>query len=255
VLYCDLRRESTLPTGFSTTSAANGKATIRFDGNAISLHGSTSDLHGLYGVSLDGGPQQTFYGDIDRPDTYRPQQLLYLASNLPRGPHVIELTNLEEGKILDFDYATVTTYADPSGSGLGSNPKDTTTSTAAIAGGTLGGVAVLAFLSIIIYLILRRRRHRLSSYGQFDVERMKTAQALGQDLVSEVVTVGYKHSYGVSHKFRPHETHPGQPQPPPGPGGKRGAYGQQHQRNVSGGGDFETDVPPPNYNHVFAPPT
>jgi hypothetical protein len=280
---------------------ANGKATIVFYGNAISLHGSTSDLHGLYAVSLDGGPQQTYYGDIDRPNTYRPQQLLYLANNLPPGPHQLELINLEEGKILDFDFANITTYVDHGVAAPISNtsPGPSTTSTprpspeasthhatsiAAIAGGAVGGVAVLVLLSIILCLFLRRhRRHREGD--QSKAEMKNKHPALGSEFASGAngaTTASYSAFQGAdSHTDSggaPGAVMYGESHLPQSPRGKRDMYAQQ--RNIaSGGGGVgvkstptavvqpssnggsmsterieEEDMPPPNYTRVFPRP-
>jgi hypothetical protein len=218
----------------STTTAANGKATISFYGNAISLNGSTSDYHGLYGVTLDGGIQQTYNGYVNISKAYRPKQLLYLASNLSPGPHQLELVNLEEGKVLDFDCAVITTYGDAkvaasspsSGSGpspspsLGSNsgsssnsgpipspsststpifqtPAHHTTSTAAIAGGVISTVAVLVLLGILLSLFIRRRR-RSNVVDHFDAGMRNHTQVIDSELAPDNIETTMA-GYGTTH--------------------------------------------------------
>jgi hypothetical protein len=115
------------------SSSTSGSAIVSFNGNQVALYGATSGNHGLYSVSLDGQPPQKFNGSAV---TFRPQQLLYFASNLPSGDHKVVLTNLEDKVFTDFDFAIITTYGSPpgGGSGLGSSSAAPGTSTSADAG-------------------------------------------------------------------------------------------------------------------------
>jgi hypothetical protein len=248
---------------------------IHFHGNSVSLYGSTSNDHGLYGITLDSGPQQTFSGRIDKPNTFRSRQLLYLASNLPPGPHQVELTNFASGANFDFDYAIVTTYgsskttASPTTSATSTTDPKTVVhsknSVGAIVGGVVGSVVSLAILGVLVCLFLRHRRQR--DRDHFVAERKKAAEALGQEFVPDS---------GISNGASPSGLHgegalPGHANarsPAPhiggslgavmdaqsrkGSGGKQGTYGQ-HQHSHNNQGMFEKDMPPPNYNHVFSP--
>lgn len=46
----------------SQTNGANNYATVTFRGNAIDVYGGTAPDHGLFTVSLDNEPAQTFNG-------------------------------------------------------------------------------------------------------------------------------------------------------------------------------------------------
>jgi hypothetical protein len=64
-------------------------------------------------VSLDGAAPQPFNGTQV---AFRSQQMMYMASGLPSGPHTVVLTNVG-GLFTDVDYAIVSRYGVPQGAG------------------------------------------------------------------------------------------------------------------------------------------
>jgi hypothetical protein len=97
----------------------------------------------------------------------------YLVSGLDGGPHTIVVTNLEDGKLTDIDYANVTQYV----AGLGpqgnkaSTPSSATTHkvpVGAIVGAVLGGLVLLVLLGFAFFRMRRRRnriRHKTSNFS------------------------------------------------------------------------------------------
>ncbi|KIP02359.1 hypothetical protein PHLGIDRAFT_298614 [Phlebiopsis gigantea 11061_1 CR5-6] len=83
------------------TNIFNASVTISFHGNAVTLYGSTAPNHGLYEVSLDDAPAQTFNGSAS---VTRSGEILYLASGLTDGLHRVKMTNVDPaGQWLDFE--------------------------------------------------------------------------------------------------------------------------------------------------------
>jgi hypothetical protein len=90
----------------SMSNTKGGVATLKFYGNAVSLYGATSPVHGSYSVSLDGTTAE-FYNASQI--IFRPQQLLYLASGLNSAQHTIVVVKQDEMDI-DVDFAIVSCY-------------------------------------------------------------------------------------------------------------------------------------------------
>ncbi|KAJ6511173.1 hypothetical protein C8R45DRAFT_859041 [Mycena sanguinolenta] len=119
-------------------------AVASFNGTGISVVGSASQAS----IVIDGSQPV-----LSQPHM---ETQLFNTSNLPPGPHTINITFLE-GNSLGIDYFLVT------------NPSGTTHSSkkpliAAIVGGAVGGLALL----ILLLVVLMMRRRRAARVGQSD---------------------------------------------------------------------------------------
>ena len=112
----------------SQTNAYNASVTVSFHGNAVALYGGTAPTHGLYEVSLDDAPPQTFNGSapVNRPGMLLVRRYFcaaspcantltlascatqYLASGLTDGAHRVKMANVDPaGQWLDFERADI----------------------------------------------------------------------------------------------------------------------------------------------------
>lgn len=78
------------------------------------MYGGTGPGHGTYKVQLDGQPEATLSGASP---VVHVGALLYAASGLGPGGHRVTITNIQEGKVLDVDYAEIVPH-----SGTGERP-------------------------------------------------------------------------------------------------------------------------------------
>lgn len=62
------------------TNLTSDSTTISFDGNAITVQSATSGNHGLYNISLDGGPPTTYSGSAPE---FRSQMILVRGLSPP----------------------------------------------------------------------------------------------------------------------------------------------------------------------------
>lgn len=134
-----------------STTTFNAAAALNFEGSEILLYGGTGPNHGMYNVQLDGQPEATFNGTSPIVHT---QTLLYAASDIGPGGHRITITNTEEGKVLDVDYAEIVPHSGISGLTSG-----------AIAGMVVGIVAGLALLSFAAWFFFVKRRRAKRRYS------------------------------------------------------------------------------------------
>ncbi|WVR07706.1 hypothetical protein IAU60_004748 [Kwoniella sp. DSM 27419] len=150
---------------------------LSFNGSSIQVFGGLMSDHGNYSVSLDGQPPDVYNGTFFR---LQPQTVLYTASGLKDGPHILNMINFGQGpngaNFLDFDYAVVNSTIDPTKSGTtGTNLTSTTTLTpgltpsagdhrqggsdlnvAAVAGGAAGGAVALVLIGLVVWFWRKR---------------------------------------------------------------------------------------------------
>ena len=136
-----------------TTKTYGATAALQFTGREILVYGATGPAYGTYKVQLDGQPESEVTLNALSPISHVPA-LLYAASELDAGNHRILVTNTQEGKTLDIDYAEIVPHSGASGLTKGG-----------IAGIVVGIVAGLALLTMAIwsFFIRRRRASRRSS--------------------------------------------------------------------------------------------
>ncbi|CAE6437666.1 unnamed protein product [Rhizoctonia solani] len=126
------------------TTTYGARAILEFEGSDILLYGGTGPGHGLFKVKVDGQPELTLNAAAP---LEHPPSLLYASSNLEAGTHRLEITNLQEGKMLDIDRAEVVPQR-------GTNQL----TKGAIAGIVVGIVAGLAIISILLWIFFIKRR-------------------------------------------------------------------------------------------------
>ncbi|CAE6450072.1 unnamed protein product [Rhizoctonia solani] len=133
------------------TTTYGAQAILEFQGSDILLYGGTGPNHGMFKVRVDGQPELTLNGTAP---VAHPPSLLYASSNLEAGNHRLEVTNLEEGRVLDIDRAEVVPQK-------GANRL----TKGAIAGIVVGTVAGLALISIIVWIFFIKRRQAKRRYS------------------------------------------------------------------------------------------
>jgi len=155
--------------GTYSGSSGHGTATpgsfvvFNFAGDSVYLYGPVGPAASPFGVSLNGAAPTKYSANKQ---FYRPQTLLYSATNLGPGKHQINVTYepSQPGQILAVDYAEVYTTASLGGTSnlSSSNSGDKNSST--LSGGAIAGIiiALLFVLFVLAALIffLRRRRQR-----------------------------------------------------------------------------------------------
>ncbi|KAJ7155310.1 hypothetical protein C8R46DRAFT_1117400 [Mycena filopes] len=102
--------------GFSRyTNDANGSVSLSFHATAIFIFGDKTDRHGLYTVTLDGGPPTTFNGVSGCGGAFahaceKDNTLAYFAANLDPGEHSVTVQNIpgELGAYFDLDAIVLT---------------------------------------------------------------------------------------------------------------------------------------------------
>ncbi|KZV91398.1 hypothetical protein EXIGLDRAFT_96901 [Exidia glandulosa HHB12029] len=135
------------------TTQTGKPATLQFQGSAVYLYGDRVSNHGVYQVTLDGVASK-FNGSS--PDFVQ-DALLFLGAGLdPAQQHTLALENLSQDQFVDFEYAVVLHLNN--GQPLSAPSTGKSTSVGVIAGGVVGGVALLGFLGAIVFFVLRRRR-------------------------------------------------------------------------------------------------
>ncbi|RDB16554.1 hypothetical protein Hypma_002768 [Hypsizygus marmoreus] len=97
-----------------TTSKSGASFTYTFSGmllhhnptagDAVSLYGTVGPKNGPYTVQMDGWLVKSYLGTRD---TYISQTLLFYASDLGPGSHSLEVTNRNDGNLLEIDYALI----------------------------------------------------------------------------------------------------------------------------------------------------
>jgi len=131
-----------------STTTYGAAASLTFEGSEVFLYGGTGPNHGQFKVQLDNQQPLELNGTAPM---QHPQTELYTASGLAPGSHQLVVTNLNDGKVLDIDYAEVVPSKPNSGLNKG-----------AIAGMVVGIVIGLALITLAIwfFLIYRRRKNR-----------------------------------------------------------------------------------------------
>ncbi|KAG8702509.1 hypothetical protein FRC08_003445 [Ceratobasidium sp. 394] len=127
-----------------STTTGGAQASFTFEGSEVFLYGGTGPNHGRFRVQLDNQQPLELNGTAPM---QHPKTELYTASGLAPGTHQLIITNLDEGKVLDIDYAEV----------VPSQPKSGLTK-GAIAGMVVGIVIGLALITLVIWFFVSRRR-------------------------------------------------------------------------------------------------
>jgi hypothetical protein len=222
-----------------------GAVTIHFSGHQIAVYGGTWFNHGQYSVALDGMLSQSYNGISQ---SFRGQQLLYFASGLSNGTHRVVLTNTQKGTDLDFDYAIATTYWAAAESSSSStvpsslpmpsstnsaptlDPSRSSSPVAAITGGVVGGFIMLSIIALLLYLVYRqwRKNHSLD----------ENHAGSGTPAMSMTTSGMMRHPYAPGVQEPYYST--------------AASAGSSEAPLFSPRGGNETDMPPPNYDHVYS---
>ncbi|PVF93960.1 hypothetical protein CPB86DRAFT_818378, partial [Serendipita vermifera] len=162
----------------STLHKSNGPlstATFNFSGTTIEAYGSMKSSADpsipIISCYIDDGEGRTTYS-LDTEGTVMTKLLLCGATDLSDGPHTLRLEALTtfEFWVDFFIYTASSSVSSPSVSTLPtptSAPSQSSSShktrTASIAGGVIGGVAGLALIAFLIFLVKRRRQNEPKS--------------------------------------------------------------------------------------------
>ncbi|QRV96717.1 transmembrane protein [Ceratobasidium sp. AG-Ba] len=141
------------------TNHGGASATLEFNGTGISLYGGTSPSHGNYTIRIDDQWPVTFNGSSG----YHVGVLLYHANGLGPGTHTLKVTNTEDGKLFDIDYADIiqpATYFNPDLASIYTSDPVHKFSAVEIFG-IVCGILVTTLLATIAtrYYMIRRKRH------------------------------------------------------------------------------------------------
>ncbi|KAF7361043.1 Right-handed parallel beta-helix repeat-containing protein [Mycena sanguinolenta] len=143
--------ETCLESTRHVSSAAESWAAVSFNGTGISVIGTPSQTEFKVSIVIDGSQPITSQSQIDNQ--------LFNTSNLPAGPHTINITVLEGNLAIDYffvyDAGSPALATPPTGAPLAGSSK--TLPIAAIVGGAIGGLALLILLLAVV-LTMRRRR-------------------------------------------------------------------------------------------------
>ncbi|KAJ7636306.1 hypothetical protein FB45DRAFT_445410 [Roridomyces roridus] len=156
------------------TNDANGTVSLTFNATAIFIFGDKTDRHGLYTVSLDSRPLQTFNGVSGCGGAFahaceKDNTLAFFAANLDAREHRVTVTNVpgELGAYFDLDAIVLTeisTYLPaPRTHGRGLVARS-------LFGGEQAAVADLSFvglsasLAMVLFFVLFGALRRLGRY-------------------------------------------------------------------------------------------
>jgi hypothetical protein len=160
-VYTPANLWGTNPPSIGTYSGSSGHGTATpgafmtytFQGDGVSLYGPVGPSSAPFSVSVDGGASVNYSANKQ---FYQPQVLLYSATNLGPGTHIVKVAYQpsQPGQIFAIDYANV--YSTPS--------LQPATSMTPLPGAAIAGI-VIALLFVLVILaglliILRRRKGR-----------------------------------------------------------------------------------------------
>ncbi|CAE6495298.1 unnamed protein product [Rhizoctonia solani] len=127
------------------TAKRGSYATFKFNGTAVWYITDCNRNHGVVNITLDG--------NIDITSTYSPTQLsqqnAWNATDLAYGEHTVIVTHEDRGDL----YTTLDYFMYLPGE----PPQKSNSSTGAIAGGVIGGIALIA-LGVAGWMLVKRRR-------------------------------------------------------------------------------------------------
>ncbi|RDB19856.1 hypothetical protein Hypma_013091 [Hypsizygus marmoreus] len=224
------------------TTTAGSQAIVTFSGESIAVFGTiASGTLGSSGApvttySIDGGTPATFVGTSYFIDVYK--QLFFQSPVLPTLPEHTLVITLDHtgGNELWFDYVQVapvsvsTTSSSQSQSQTSASqtqstgtPTATSTGTAgglsrgAIAGFAVAGVAIVALLGIIVFLllVLKRRKQAGNGRGQYEEAKCKFFMSILSSYPSPGCSVLFEIEPGPSGSITPFV--PGSDLPPTDP--------------------------------------
>ncbi|KAJ6607004.1 hypothetical protein B0H10DRAFT_2073432 [Mycena sp. CBHHK59/15] len=115
------------PPDFANFSGGTGHSTAQdqasvnytFNGDAVSLYGTTGPQNSQYMVQRDDQPSRTF---VATRAIFSSQTLLYYGDNFGLGNHTLTLINQTPDKLLEIDYVVVHTVNIPTSSSASSTP-------------------------------------------------------------------------------------------------------------------------------------
>ncbi|KAF7321255.1 hypothetical protein MKEN_00645200 [Mycena kentingensis (nom. inval.)] len=156
--------------GTYSGSSGHGTATpgafmvFEFEADSVFLYGPVGPQQSPFGVSLDGAASTKFSANKQ---FYKPQTLLYSATNLGAGKHHINVTYepSQPNQILAIDFAQLYTTQSLGGTSAFTSEKTQKTSSASLSGGVIAGIIiallfVLFVLAALIFLIRRRKQRK-----------------------------------------------------------------------------------------------
>ncbi|ESK96616.1 hypothetical protein Moror_6836 [Moniliophthora roreri MCA 2997] len=156
---------------FARTNGAS--VSLSFTGEAIAVYGTVSDDHANMRMSLNGQTTTlsagSGVGGVGAATYLHPQVLLYFADGLGAGTHLISVISDirdETAPFIDVDAFVVFSFdgGNSTGTGIGSNsgPQSSrSVPTKTIVGAAVGGgIALLVFIALAVFFILRKRRKR-----------------------------------------------------------------------------------------------
>jgi len=134
--------------------------TYTFQGDAVSLYGPVGPAGSPFVVSLDGGVP---FNHTANKQFYQPQVLLYTATNLGSGQHVVKVAYQpsQAGQIFAIDYANV--FTTPSLKPATSSTGSIGLPTAAVAGIIIALVFILFILAGLLFFLRRRKARKTIS--------------------------------------------------------------------------------------------
>ena len=160
------------------TSTVGSAVSVRFNGNAVYVFGSTDSFSGAYDAQIDGNTAVALEGTTT---TFRQPALLYYVDGLDSGDHTLTLTNRQQGSFLRFDYAVASTWAESTSSGnadpdtpssapVSVQAVQSASKTAVIIGSTVGGVVGLLLLILFALCFMRLRRAAIMDESRSDLK-------------------------------------------------------------------------------------
>jgi len=138
------------------TASPGAFMTYTFQGDGVSLYGPVGPAGSPFSVSLDGKPVQNYTANKQ---FYQSQVLLYTATNLGPGQHIVKVAYQpsQPGQIFAIDYANV--YTAPSLQPASSTSGSNALPSAVVAGIVISLLFILLILAGLLFF-LRRRRSR-----------------------------------------------------------------------------------------------
>lgn len=153
------------------TATPGAFMTYTFTGDAVSLYGPVGPAGSPYAVTLDGGAPVNHTANKQ---FYRSQVLLYSATNLGPGQHVVKVEYQPSvpGQIFAIDYANV--YTTPS-----LQPSNSNSSTSSLRPGAIAGIVIallfVLFILAALLLFLRRRKGRKNERSSLESPMVQPA--------------------------------------------------------------------------------
>jgi len=205
-VYTPANAWGTNPPSVGTYSGSSGHATATpgafltytFQGDAVYLYGPVGPAGSPFTVSLDGGVP---FNHTANKQFYQPQVLLYTATNLGPGQHVVKVAYepSQAGQIFAIDYANV--YTAPSlKPATASTASSIGLPTAAVAGIVIALLFILFILAGLLFFLRRRKAKKtISAVESQIIERSSSNRGSPAMYPSTQPSVRYPSSDGGSY--------------------------------------------------------